>query len=499
VDGQIGFYCWAAFGEAYNSVLRTRFALAPDCVYLYNLYTCPPFRQAGLAWTGLSQLLQRLARRGVRASVALVAVENRPARMLLSRVGSRHAAYVRCIQLLGRRRWTVTPVRDARVPFRLLTTPQQPTRLVQLDRRCRALLAGMVSWGVTLRSLVVLERPIDETIPDIRPGVPLEIEELSAAQIPALAKFRPHLSPAWIQRRLARGDRCLIATHLGSIVHCTWVAFRHPYNSYVRRTIQLRDRQVYSYNTFTDPGFRGRRIMQAVRSHEFRLLRAEGYETSVSVVIRSNRASLAALGALGCQVIGRIDYRCVLGRRRWKTTWGIPDKTRVGRPAAVILGLSVTGLNVLRGLGKRGIPVVGVDCDRTQIGWMSRYGKKALVPSPDEDPQAVVERLLALSRAWTTPPVLLPTTDRFARFVARYRDALAAGFRINVPDAHLADALIDLRGRFVSLLRPGAPIALTGILQSQAQTVIDAYAPSLRLHAGTPLEGWVLLTGGTAR
>ncbi|MGL4408208.1 50S ribosomal protein L11 methyltransferase [Zoogloea sp.] len=42
---------------------------------------------------------------------------------------------------------------------------------------------------------------------------------------------------------------------------------------------------------------------------------------------------------------------------------------------------------------------------------------------------------------------------------------------------------------------PGGKLALAGVLESQAQEVIDAYTPFISLHVGATLDGWVRLEG----
>jgi ribosomal protein L11 methyltransferase len=44
-------------------------------------------------------------------------------------------------------------------------------------------------------------------------------------------------------------------------------------------------------------------------------------------------------------------------------------------------------------------------------------------------------------------------------------------------------------------IAPGGRIALSGVLETQAQQVIDAYAPWLQLRVGATQEGWVRLEG----
>lgn len=62
----------------------------------------------------------------------------------------------------------------------------------------------------------------------------------------------------------------------------------------------------------------------------------------------------------------------------------------------------------------------------------------------------------------------------------------------------LANPLIELAPRLGALLRPGAWIALTGILDHQAESVTEAYAPWVPDMDITRDAEWVLLTGRKA-
>ncbi|MFA6441783.1 MAG: 50S ribosomal protein L11 methyltransferase, partial [Sterolibacterium sp.] len=45
----------------------------------------------------------------------------------------------------------------------------------------------------------------------------------------------------------------------------------------------------------------------------------------------------------------------------------------------------------------------------------------------------------------------------------------------------------------------GGCLGLSGVLESQADDVIAAYAPFLKLHVAATLDGWVLLEGQRQR
>jgi ribosomal protein L11 methyltransferase len=59
----------------------------------------------------------------------------------------------------------------------------------------------------------------------------------------------------------------------------------------------------------------------------------------------------------------------------------------------------------------------------------------------------------------------------------------------------LANPLQVLAPAIASFLAPNAFLALSGILERQANDVISAYAPWIDLEIGDVVDGWVLLTG----
>lgn len=75
-------------------------------------------------------------------------------------------------------------------------------------------------------------------------------------------------------------------------------------------------------------------------------------------------------------------------------------------------------------------------------------------------------------------------------------EALTAGERFDVVVANiLSGPLVQLAPRLAGHARPGARIALSGILAEQANDVIRAFAPWGRLAVTATVEGWVLVSG----
>lgn len=63
----------------------------------------------------------------------------------------------------------------------------------------------------------------------------------------------------------------------------------------------------------------------------------------------------------------------------------------------------------------------------------------------------------------------------------------------------LAGTLCDLHDTIVSRVRPGGRIALSGILEHQAETVIDAYRAEIAFDPAQVQDGWVCLSGQRRR
>jgi len=59
----------------------------------------------------------------------------------------------------------------------------------------------------------------------------------------------------------------------------------------------------------------------------------------------------------------------------------------------------------------------------------------------------------------------------------------------------LAGPLIDMAERLSELTKPAGLIALSGILQHQADAVIEAYAPWFNMHTVVSKDEWVRIDG----
>jgi predicted ATP-grasp superfamily ATP-dependent carboligase len=114
-------------------------------------------------------------------------------------------------------------------------------------------------------------------------------------------------------------------------------------------------------------------------------------------------------------------------------------------PTAIVFGLGITGLGVVRALGRAGIPVIGLWSGCDEVGRFSRYCRAVRVPLGAD--------LLALLREVSPPgekPTLFSTNDAAAQWVSEHQDELREGFRFHTLEPSLLsrinskDGIIDL-------------------------------------------------------
>ncbi|MGG7055164.1 50S ribosomal protein L11 methyltransferase [Nitrosomonas sp. ANs5] len=111
----------------------------------------------------------------------------------------------------------------------------------------------------------------------------------------------------------------------------------------------------------------------------------------------------------------------------------------------------------------------------------------------DIDPNAIAASLANARMNNCDPDRLLFSTE-FS--LSGDSEADAGQFPITVVVANiLANPLIVLAPILTHALQPGGRIALSGILEAQADEVLQAYAPWFSMQISASEQGWVLLTG----
>jgi len=112
-------------------------------------------------------------------------------------------------------------------------------------------------------------------------------------------------------------------------------------------------------------------------------------------------------------------------------------------PEVLVLGMNITGLSVIRSLGRRGVPVTGTDYDPRRIGFRSRYCRELLCPHPRYAEDRFLKFLVERARAAKARIALIPTNDEFLLCVSRNRAVLDEHFVHNLPSKETIENLTD--------------------------------------------------------
>ena len=107
------------------------------------------------------------------------------------------------------------------------------------------------------------------------------------------------------------------------------------------------------------------------------------------------------------------------------------------KPAAFVSYMSYSGLGIVRGLGRRGIPVFALDPDRTQTGMTSRFCQARVIPRVEEREEEHLDYLIRLTRSLPEKPVLFSTGDNTVCCYARHENSLQRHFRFAGPPAEI--------------------------------------------------------------
>jgi hypothetical protein len=169
-----------------------------------------------------------------------------------------------------------------------------------------------------LRSWVVLchvvVRPLRSDIPTNagQPGIATRVmtaDDLQRAQ----ASSPEHFQPDFVAAAAARGDRCVGAFDGDRVVSYFWMSFTTaPVGAGL--WVRIRPPFRYGYKSFTDPGYRGRKLLDSVALPGDEHCRAQGYTHNISYIETHNMASVTSSLRRGTVFVGYAGWLNVFGR-----------------------------------------------------------------------------------------------------------------------------------------------------------------------------------------
>ena len=157
-------------------------------------------------------------------------------------------------------------------------------------------------------------------IPVYNAALDVRFDILRTRDVPAYLRFRVNAASREVERRILRGDRCFVSWHGDDIIDACWTATGSVYVPYIKRSLLIPDREVYSYDSYTHPAFRGRGIYMARNSYTARLHQEEGFQRSIALVAFENYSAWLILTRSGLRTLGAYHYlRTPLKGFYWET------------------------------------------------------------------------------------------------------------------------------------------------------------------------------------
>ena len=144
-------------------------------------------------------------------------------------------------------------------------------------------------------------------------------------------------------------------------------------------------------------------------------------------------------------------------------------------PAALVFNCHITGLAVARSLGRRGVPVIGLDRDQNGYGLHSRYTTVAArCPYPLDDERAFIDLLMEIGSALRKKAVLFPCLDEWVFAVARHARELEEFFHLPFSDLETIERILDKNLLYRKCEERGIPIPRTYYVGQQSPEQIAA-------------------------
>jgi D-aspartate ligase len=125
---------------------------------------------------------------------------------------------------------------------------------------------------------------------------------------------------------------------------------------------------------------------------------------------------------------------------------------------AIVLCCTVTGIATVRALAEHGVEVHAFVFRREDPLHHSRYGIRVPCYDLQDDPAALVQRLIAYAQKLGGRPVLFPTGDAHALLLAKHAAELRSHYRIwELPYEHLGE-IINKTTLYLAARSAGAPV-----------------------------------------
>jgi predicted ATP-grasp superfamily ATP-dependent carboligase len=150
-------------------------------------------------------------------------------------------------------------------------------------------------------------------------------------------------------------------------------------------------------------------------------------------------------------------------------------------PAAVFQVSYSCGLDILRDLGRHGVPMLALDPDPKAIGLRSRYAAGRVCPSPLEDEEAFLTWMETIGPSLPQRAVVFPSHDEFIWPLSRHAGRLEPWFIVPFSRWDVMSKVHDKRAQMEAAWRAGVDTPKTVFVSSGAE--LQAAAGEIRFPA----------------
>ena len=150
-------------------------------------------------------------------------------------------------------------------------------------------------------------------------------------------------------------------------------------------------------------------------------------------------------------------------------------------PAAVFQVSYACGLDIVRDLGRHGVPVLALDPDPAAIGLRSRYAAGIVCPDPLADEEAFLTYLETLGAPLPQRAVVFPSHDEFIWPLSRHAARLEPWFIVPFSGWDVMSKVHDKRAQMEAAGRAGVDTPKTVFVSSGAE--LEAAAGEIRFPA----------------
>lgn len=142
------------------------------------------------------------------------------------------------------------------------------------------------------------------------------------------------------------------------------------------------------------------------------------------------------------------------------------EDSSISRPPVVVVGAYQTGVVLMRNLLRRKVQTCCIDCDPSQPGFRTIYGKGYLCPNPDTHPDEWEQFMVELAKQLGRKPVLIPSSDLFVTAIADHAAALAPHFTFRSASVATQALLATKKRQYEIADTNGLPVPKTRFVQS---------------------------------